>query len=262
VEGWNMSRASYQKYLTACDLGGYVLSREGKHEKIDDLFDRALSKPLPVEAERLKDRYGDDVPLEAHPMGRLIKLCRELQEDAGSKPFPLSVRLAAELLEVNAHYASLLLGVLMREGLLTRLSAGRGNKPARYQYNYERSTAEIFEEWAADVMKPSNFTSCVIASPDVSTLSAITFADLVALEPRLDDLMHEARMHHATMDETFCCSAAWYGFGGYPGIKPRLVKLVGYERPGSHPILKTEQAYDVAYSAISEALPDCQDCAC
>lgn len=81
-----------------------------------------------------------------------------------------------------------------------------------------------------------------------------TFADLAAIEPRLQALLDEARGICAV--KGYVAGKVWYGYGGYPGLKPRLLDLVGWERPEAHPLLSTSAAYDVAYETIYEALPD------
>jgi hypothetical protein len=55
----------------------------------------------------------------------------------------------------------------------------------------------------------------------------LTFDDLVALEPALANLLTEARAFQANSDEILCANGAWYGYGGFPGLKPRLLTLVG-----------------------------------
>jgi hypothetical protein len=62
--------------------------------------------------------------------------------------------------------------------------------------------------------------------------------------------------------KTFCANANWYGYSG-PGLKEKLCQLVGWEAKTDDPRLKTNEAYDVAYEAIYEALPDCRGrCSC
>ena len=74
-------REGFQHYLSACDRGEFRLSRNGKREPIDLLFERALAQGLPPEAERYRDQY--DPPLESRPIARLIRLCSEMQREAG-----------------------------------------------------------------------------------------------------------------------------------------------------------------------------------
>jgi hypothetical protein len=90
-----------------------------------------------------------------------------------------------------------------------------------------------------------------------------TFAELAALEPALNNLLAEARGHHASRAPDFCANAAWYGYLGFPGLKPRLLQLVGFERAERHPVLSTPAAYDVAYDFLCDALPNCRGrCPC
>jgi hypothetical protein len=95
-------------------------------------------------------------------------------------------------------------------------------------------------------------------------MKTVTFEDLARLEPRLQSLLEEARRHHNSRRPDFCANAVWYGYAGHlPGLKPRLLFLVGYERRDRHPVLSTSLAYDVAYDTIYQALPDCRGrCAC
>lgn len=102
--------------------------------------------------------------------------------------------------------------------------------------------------------------------PDRSTASSAPkslqeFQRLAALEPSLGKLFDEARSHDSDGDPRFCANAAWYGYNGHDGLKPRLLRLVGFERAeGRHPVLSTPEAYDEAYDAIYGALPDCREC--
>jgi hypothetical protein len=85
---------------------------------------------------------------------------------------------------------------------------------------------------------------------------------LARLEPRLLDLLAEARAHHRNRDPVFCANAVWCGYGGFrPGLKARLCRLVGWtaERGGD---LRTSEAYMIAYRTIYQALPDCRRCLC
>jgi hypothetical protein len=93
--------------------------------------------------------------------------------------------------------------------------------------------------------------------------------ELVALEPRLGNLLAEARAVKDTGEgEYFCCNAVFFGYEGHPGFKPRIRLLVGWDRLlgrdfGKDAILGTTQAYETAYDTIYEALPPCRGpCAC
>ena len=89
-----------------------------------------------------------------------------------------------------------------------------------------------------------------------------TWDALVAAEPRLADLLAEARRERPDDDGRCCANEAWFGWRGRPGIKPRLVRLVGWHAESSDPALGTVDAYDLAYKTIYAALPDCAGCGC
>jgi hypothetical protein len=78
----------------------------------------------------------------------------------------------------------------------------------------------------------------------------VTFKQLVKIEPRLEGLDAKAAQIDGS-DPDFCANRVWYG-----SLKPALLKLVGWE--ASHPLLKSEVAYDVAYEHIYSRLPDCK----
>jgi hypothetical protein len=89
-----------------------------------------------------------------------------------------------------------------------------------------------------------------------------SFRALAKLEPRLRDLLAEARAHHKNLGPVFCANAVWYGYPGFkPGIKKRLCGLVGYWAERAD--LRYSVVYDVAYHTIYQALPDCRGrCLC
>jgi hypothetical protein len=89
----------------------------------------------------------------------------------------------------------------------------------------------------------------------------MTFEQLCQLEPRLEDLLREARSHKG--GRSFCANAVWFGYGEYRhrSFKRRLQELVGWKRK-DNPILSTREAYDLAFHTIYQALPDCGDCLC
>ena len=101
-------------------------------------------------------------------------------------------------------------------------------------------------------------------------MAELTFKDLVALEPRLADLLIEAQGHKPT--RRFCANEAWYGYFGFSGLKGKLVRLVGWGREtppdgatdaAKEETLKSSQAYSVAYQTVYRALPDCgPECVC
>jgi len=99
----------------------------------------------------------------------------------------------------------------------------------------------------------------------MNTKKGLTFKQIVAIEPRLGDLLKEAQSFHETAKgyPNFCANEHFYGYGSQPGmsLKHRVVALVGWMSP--RPELQTRQAYDEAYNTIYDALPDCRGkCAC
>jgi len=86
----------------------------------------------------------------------------------------------------------------------------------------------------------------------------MTWARVVAAEPRLGRLLREARALDGSYP-CFCANSVWYRQGGF---KDRLLALVGWERPGRHPFLNGDLAYRAAYQAVYDALPSCQNCLC
>jgi hypothetical protein len=89
----------------------------------------------------------------------------------------------------------------------------------------------------------------------------ITFHELTLLEPRLLTLLAEAQAHHWDRGESFCANAVFFSSRKRPSLKGKLLELVGWYAQGDG-LLRTEQAYKVAYHTIYEALPDCRRCMC
>lgn len=86
----------------------------------------------------------------------------------------------------------------------------------------------------------------------------ITWALLVLLEPGLGTLLTDVQaIKDDHVSESFCANRHWYRH-----FKPRLLKLVGYERPDVHPILSSPVAYEIAYDQLLDPLPPCRNCAC
>jgi len=82
----------------------------------------------------------------------------------------------------------------------------------------------------------------------------MTFKQMTAIEPELRDLLREARQVKAR-GESFCANKIWYR-----DFKPRLLRLVGWEARQFQ--LRTSSAYDIAYTRIYNALPNCKNCGC
>jgi hypothetical protein len=90
-----------------------------------------------------------------------------------------------------------------------------------------------------------------------------SFEELAALEPRLTELLAEARACSGRAGAEFCASSVWYGdASGQPGLMERLLTLVSPDS-GRTGLLGTYLAFAVAYDALWEALPVCRAvCAC
>lgn len=87
----------------------------------------------------------------------------------------------------------------------------------------------------------------------------MTFADLVALEPRLGSLEAEIKAIRRPDEGEVCANELWYR----DGYKRRMSALVGWYRVGPrHDVLVTPEAYELAYSHLYNLLPDCRDCGC
>lgn len=80
---------------------------------------------------------------------------------------------------------------------------------------------------------------------------------LAGLEPKLANLLHDARNAESYASNCFCRETVWYA-----ELKPMLVEIVGHGRSDYHPILGTCAAYELAYDTILKALPDCRNCSC
>lgn len=89
-----------------------------------------------------------------------------------------------------------------------------------------------------------------------------TFEDLVIVEPSLNWLAQDALHYREKMKRkrVVCANARWYGYGEWVdmGLKERLCQVVGWE--GSNPLLRSVNAYDLAYKHIYKLLPYCRNC--
>jgi hypothetical protein len=59
---------------------------------------------------------------------------------------------------------------------------------------------------------------------------------------------------------SFCANAVWCGYDGWPGIKHRVERYVGWD--AKHAQLQSTEVYDAVYETIYESLPDCRSCSC
>lgn len=81
---------------------------------------------------------------------------------------------------------------------------------------------------------------------------------LVEREPRLLDLLNEARSWHPPTS-SFCANEVWYGSQGDHGMRGQLQQIVGWAREPD-PVLGTTEAFALAMRIIYGALPDCVSC--
>lgn len=90
-----------------------------------------------------------------------------------------------------------------------------------------------------------------------------TFKELAALEPKLADILEEART--MAPDGPSNCRHNLYISGTRDGkhqsFKRRLSELVGWQSCHGG-ILTTSAAFDVVVDTVLAALPDCQYCTC
>lgn len=92
---------------------------------------------------------------------------------------------------------------------------------------------------------------------------ALTWDDLTLREPALATLRREIERVRDFGGEYFCANEFWYGWSGHePGFLRRLNGLVGRSAQRSDPVLRSAEAYDVAYRTLRSLLPRCRNCSC
>jgi hypothetical protein len=84
---------------------------------------------------------------------------------------------------------------------------------------------------------------------------ALTWNQLVRLEPRLGQLHLDCRFADRRDPNGFDPEAAWNGSADLPGFKTRLGLLVGAQAEGQDPLIISSQAYDLASAECHQALP-------
>ena len=99
---------------------------------------------------------------------------------------------------------------------------------------------------------------------DESLRAAFSWEDIVAVEPRIEQLLRYATWITDPGGPYFCANEVWYNL-----FKPQVVKLVGWGREwqvdpikNAGDILKESQVYDLAYGKIYDTLPICRNCGC
>ena len=97
--------------------------------------------------------------------------------------------------------------------------------------------------------------------PEKCNTKVITWEELVAHEPELNDLLIEARSIKPGPD--FCKhDTLAIGYKQHRGFKKSLHKLVGFGSRHPYTFLATSQAWDVAIETILESMPPCTNCGC
>jgi hypothetical protein len=90
----------------------------------------------------------------------------------------------------------------------------------------------------------------------------IEWEDLVAHEPRLNDLLAAARAVPRN-GRRHCNHRAYVErVDGQPSFRDRLEKLVGWYCPHQDTFLASDYAWRVAQDVILQALPPCRNCGC
>ena len=86
-----------------------------------------------------------------------------------------------------------------------------------------------------------------------------TFDELCKLEPALEQLRLDALRERDLKPKRgyYCATDVWVR-----QLKPRLSQLVGWYARHPGPIVRSSEAYDVAYDAVYALLPNCRGCGC
>lgn len=104
----------------------------------------------------------------------------------------------------------------------------------------------------------------------------LTFDVLCAIDPSLRNLERyvRARAAEAYRKRNGCANGAWYGYDRFRDLgnpKQRLVAHVGHFRsarpaanttPEQEAVLRSSEAYDVAYQHLYRLMPDRRNCGC
>jgi hypothetical protein len=96
-------------------------------------------------------------------------------------------------------------------------------------------------------MSPAITCTGANAAPIVQPLPA--WKDLVDVDPQLEQLRYRAECFRKKVRRAQARDRFWY-----ETLKPQVERRVGWFRYDSHPLLSTQEAYDVAYAKISDAV--------
>ncbi len=93
----------------------------------------------------------------------------------------------------------------------------------------------------------------------------LSWNKLVEIEPELGELLNQIRAIKDDPEKpSFCANWEWYGVIRTSDLtfKETMTRLVGWKAVKQDPILRSEQAYNLAYKTLYAALPDCRNCNC
>lgn len=155
--------------------------------------------------------------------------------------------------------ASLQTGSPVRLKLIGAVPGGHETEHAVHQ---RFQALRTYGEWFRASDDLLDYITQSLATQKVPPFTA--FDSLALYEPRLFALYREAiGVQDAGESSVFCANTVWFGYGGWSGIRPRLVRLVGWdaERWGVAR-LRTSEAYDAAYQTLYDLLPNCRNCEC
>ncbi len=98
------------------------------------------------------------------------------------------------------------------------------------------------------------------ANPSVQpqrVMIPLTWKALVEREPELARLRREVESVRDENGPSFCANKVWY-----IRFKPRVRALTGRQARRNDPVLRSNEAYDLAYNTLYRLLPDCRNCVC
>jgi len=96
-----------------------------------------------------------------------------------------------------------------------------------------------------------------MTAADEAALATLDWDALEKREPLLVTLAESSAAIVDTGGPTFCANHVWSH-----ELKPQLLTLVGWEAETDEPVLRSTEAYDIAYRACYNLLPGCRGCWC
>jgi hypothetical protein len=93
--------------------------------------------------------------------------------------------------------------------------------------------------------------------------TTLTWDDLVSREPRLMALRHAVGQETSRGNPHYCANAVWLGYAGRGGgYRNWMTSLVGWGSKHPDLVMRSADAYDLAYHVLYGLLPDCRECGC